>query len=475
MDKSQKIKLETLLLDLEAIVGKGNVSISIFDRISYALDPMPYDLTPEEIPYAVVKPSSAEEVSEILKYANKHKIPVWVHGSGTALHGATRPKCRCIVLSTSRMKDVKIYEDHEYFECGPGVRVEELSDILEKRGYFLPLMPGSRPVATVGGGIAVNTSGHLVDSCIGKPSDYVLGLQVVLPTGEIIETGTKALRRPAGIDLTRIFVGSEGVLGVITKVRMRLIPKPNEEAQGVAFFKGCLPIARAVVRMYVERTPPPIFTEFMDEKCVEISFSSQGLQYPEESAVVMVRTMGYMPGEAKWKLKCIFNAFKKENPIEIRVVEDEHEWKQIWACREVVGSLITQKRGPAITGEIVPALPKLPDAMRDVMELPKKMKTVKNPEMYLYGHIGAPTIHLQLIVPMELSNDERRKFVKEVWEKTEALNIKYGGVGGEWGVTRYRIKFLKEKYGETYYNILLGLKKLLDPNNILNPGNLEGW
>jgi len=107
IDKTPEIRLELLGSDFEAIVSKDHVSVSIFDRISYALDPMPYDLASEEIPYAVVKPSSEEEVSEILKYANKHKIPVWAYGSGAALHGATRPKCKCIVLSTSRRKMLK--------------------------------------------------------------------------------------------------------------------------------------------------------------------------------------------------------------------------------------------------------------------------------------------------------------------------------------------------------------------------------
>jgi len=469
------LSLENIYEDLKNMIGKENVSISIFDRINYALDPMPYDLAENEIPYVVVKPANAKEVSEVLKYANKNKVPVWVHGSGTALHGATRPKRNCIVLSTSRMTDVKIYEDRGYLECGPGIRVLDLSTMLDKRGYFLPLMPGSRMVATVGGGISVNTSGHLIDSCFGKPIDYVLGLEVVLPTGEIIETGTKALRRPSGLDLTRIFAGAEGLLGVITKVRLRLVPKPGDEAQGVAFFKGCLPIAKAIVRMYMEKALPPLFCELLDETCVEISFGMRGLEAPEGSAVVMLKTTGYRPGEAKWKLEKIFSAFQKENPIEMRIVDDLHEWEEIWSCREVIYPTLIQKKGPAIIGEVAPSLPKLPDAMAEVLELPKKMETVKNPEMYLYGHIGAPTMHPHFVVPAHLSNEERRRFVREVRTKTEELNIRYEGAGGEWGMSFQRIDFIKRKYGETYYNILLGLKKLLDPNNILNQGNIEGW
>jgi glycolate oxidase len=148
---------------------------------------------------AVVKPCNAIEVSKILRYADERKIPVWIHGSGTALHGATRPKCKCIVLNTSRMSDIEFFEDYGYIECGAGVRVLELSKILENKGYFLPLIPGSRMVSTVGGGIAVNTSEHMVDSCFGKPIDYVLGLEVVLPNGEIIETGQKLYADPQAL------------------------------------------------------------------------------------------------------------------------------------------------------------------------------------------------------------------------------------------------------------------------------------
>lgn len=467
--------LEALFEDLKGIVGKENVSISIYDRISYALDPMPYDLIDDEIPYAVVKPANAREVSEILRYANEKRIPVWIHGSGTALHGAARPKRKCIVISTSRMSDVEIFEDHGYLECGPGVRILDLSIMLDKKGYFLPLMPGSRMIATVGGAIAVNTSGHLVDSCLGKPVDYVLGLEVVLPTGEIIETGTKAMRRPSGPDLTRLFVGSEGLLGVITKIRLKLVPKPKDEAQGAAFFGGCLPIARAIVRMYTEKALPPLLCEMLDEGCVEISFGLRGLSAPKDSAVIMIKTIGHQDGEAKWKLKRIFSAFEKENPVEMRIVEDPHEWEQIWSCREVIYPTLIQKRGPAVIGEVAPSLPQLPDAMAEVLELPKKMESVKNPDMYLYGHIGAPTLHPHFVVPAHLSNEERRRFVREVRTKTEELNAKYGGAGGEWGMSYQRIDFIKRRYGETYYKILLGIKRLLDPNNILNPGNIEGW
>jgi glycolate oxidase len=227
--------------------------------------------------------------------------------------------------------------------------------------------------------------------------------------------------------------------------------------------------------MYIEEALPPLFCEMLDEYCVKISFESRGLIAPENSTVVMIKTIGYWNGEAKKKLNKIFSAFQKENPIEMKVVEDPHEWEQIWSCREVIYPVLTQKKGPSIIGEIVPSLPllKLPEAMAEVLELPKKMETIKNPEMYLYGHIGAPSLHPHFVIPKDLNNEERRKFVKEVRTKTEELNIKYGEAGGEWGMSYQRIEFIIKKYGKTYYDVLLGIKKILDPNNILNPKNIE--
>lgn len=275
----QSIQAGEIKNDLAKIVGEPYVSDSIFERIKSALDPMPYHVLESNIPHVVVLPNNKEEISEILKYANGKKIPVFVRCSGTQLNGPSRPHTPGIVLNTKRMNSFEIIEEGGYFECEPGVRCKDMADALKTKGYYLPVYPGSQVIASMGGLISNNTSGHLTDPYTGKPGDYVHGLDVVLPTGEIIETGTVGLRRPAGTDLTKFFVGGDGLLGVIVKIRMRLLPL-LPRAYGVAVFEDLEALAKGVQRMYLEKRPAPIFMEFMSKTIADIGFQVKGMEPP---------------------------------------------------------------------------------------------------------------------------------------------------------------------------------------------------
>ncbi|MBW1802783.1 MAG: FAD-binding oxidoreductase [Deltaproteobacteria bacterium] len=249
---------------MKDIVGEKHVSQSFFELINNTVDAFPYDfdIDTDILPYVVVKPKDEKEISNILKFANKEDIPVYPRGSGTSFSGSARAPKKGIILSTSRISFIDIDTDHGYFECGPGITVNAADIALGKQGFFLPVYPGSKLVATMGGMMAGNTSGHIIDACIGKPSDYVLGLTVVLPTGDIIDTGSKGLRKPAGTDLTKFFVGNDGLTGIVTKIRMRLVPA-REKAYGIAFFNDAESVAKAVVRMYREKAPAPLFMELI--------------------------------------------------------------------------------------------------------------------------------------------------------------------------------------------------------------------
>ncbi|MFH0844740.1 MAG: FAD-binding oxidoreductase, partial [Pseudomonadota bacterium] len=222
----------------------------------YAKDVMPYDVERHNMPYGVVRPANSKEVSQILRYANKRLIPVHIHGSGTSLVGLARPKTNAIVLDTARMNDIKIFPERGYFEVGPGLHVAKVRKALSQYKAMLPVFPGSELVASIGGIVAVNTSAHAVDAALGKPGDFVLGLEVVLPTGEILQTGTESTRKPAGIEPTKFFIGSEGLLGVLTSIRMRLIPLPYFE-NIVAYYDSTDPILDTVMEMYKQGVPPP--------------------------------------------------------------------------------------------------------------------------------------------------------------------------------------------------------------------------
>ncbi len=468
-----QLSAKKLKKDLEKIIGKGYVFTDRPTALAYAKDTMPWRVQEHNIPYAVARPGNAIDISGILKYANSHKIPVHVHGSGTSLVGLGRPKTSGIVLDTGRLKSLEIFPERGYFEVGAGYHIGKLRKKLLEHNALLPAFPGSEPVATIGGLISVNTSAHGVDATLFKPGDYVLGLEVVLPTGEILNTGTESIRRPAGIELSSMFIGSEGLLCVISRIRMRLVPHPCLR-NIVASFKGTEDILDTVTAMYREGIPTPMFFEYLDEKASRIGFSAVGLEEPE-GAIALITVASSTEKGADEKAGLFLDFLTKQRLINARIVNDREEWDLIWRSRSEAGNYL-YRLGTTFGSEITVRVDSLKEAFREAREIILNLESYSGNEFFSFGHIGAPTMHAYAFVRTKDIPDETKiAIATEVREKTEALNIKYGGCGGEWGLTSQRVDFLKKKYGIDYYNLLVKMKKLLDPENILNRGNLEGW
>ena len=465
--------LKKLARDLAGFVGKENVFTDRPTSLTYAKDTMPWDVEAHNMPYAVVRPADSTEVSQVLRYANQKGIPVHTHGSGTSLVGLGRPKTNGIVLDMGRMKGLDVFPERGYFEVGAGVHVGKLRQALEPYHALLPAFPGSELIATIGGLISVNTSAHAVDATLFKPGDYVLGMEVVLPTGEILETGTESPRRPAGIEITKFLVGSEGLLCVITKIRMRLVPMPCT-ANIVAHYQSTEDILETVMAMYREGIPTPMFFEYLDEKSSRVGFEAVGLEPPSGAVAMMTMHSSTEAGCAE-KARRFLEFLKVGNPVQARIVEEGQEWGRIWSSRAEAGNYI-YRLGFTFGSEITVRTDKLKEAYREARQLILNLDSYKGNEFYSFGHIGAPTIHAYAFIPTkDIPNDVKIAVAREVREKTENLNVKYGGCGGEWGLTAQRASFLKNKYGNVYYNLLVSLKKAVDPCNILNRGNLEGW
>jgi glycolate oxidase len=465
---------ETICKSMEDIVSKEYVCGNIYERIKSAIDPFPYELQKEQIPYLSVMPADAEQVAEIVKFANTDKIPLFVRGSGTHLAGAARPHLPGIILNTHRLNKIEFLEEYGFFECGPGCVCAHVEQEVGGKGYFFPMAPGSRLIASMGGLIANNTSGHIIDTSIGKPGDYVYGLEVVLPTGEIIETGTMGLRRPAGTDLTNFFVGSDGLLGIITKIRMRLLP-PLHKAYGVVVFNDIVAMARGVQRMYREKRPSPLFMEFMDRKSAETGYNIQGLDPPEGAVIFFVAT-GNTEEEAASKISLILQSFTSESPQSAKMIDDLGMWHKMWSAREVIGSYLMQKEGNQLSAaEVVTNLRDLPECMLDMQTFNKGLPLLGQLDVQVYGHIGGLTFHPSVLIPREWDNDRKRQAVNERFQRETELNLKYRTCGGEWGQFSKRTAFWIQRYGKVSYELVIKLKATFDPNNILNPGVLEGY
>ena len=474
MAEYPEYKPEDVYEDLIKILPEEFVSKSIFERINTSLDPYTSgtDIIPEELPYVVVRPGSTEEVSELMKYANSKKIPVFVRGSGSSLHGAARFHQKGIVLNVNRLTHLDIRKDYGFVEFGPGHRVIYVKEQLAKEGYFLPMAPGSIRVASIGGIVSCNTTAHAIDSSLGKPRDYIVGLEVVLPTGEILETGTKSLRRVAGTDLTQYFVGGDGILGVITGVRMRLLPM-FKSAYGVAFFDDLVPLTRAVQRIYQEKAPLPLFLELLDKTCAELTFEIQGLPKPP-GPLIMFHAMGQTEEEATYKINKLVEVIQKEKPIEAKRIDDIEEWNKIWLARESALPFVCQAgKGVFALSEVVSTVVDLVDCMKEARDMEKGKPTLeKLGKPYLFGHIGALTFHPTFIIPVDWSAEEKARAVDEIFAKEAELNVKYGTCGGEWGQFARRSPFFTKRYGDKAFQLVKAVKKVFDPNNILNPNIL---
>ncbi|MDY0222483.1 MAG: FAD-binding oxidoreductase [Desulfobacterium sp.] len=459
---------------LEEVLEKKYISINRFERMANALIPFPYDIEEKQMPYAVVMPRTADEVSGIMKFANKEKIPIFVRGSGTQLAGSSRPHTHGIVLNVHRLNQFEVYEDYGYMECGPGCVVAQLDDALAELGYYFPFHPGSRIIANMGGVVSNNTSAHMIDTCVGKPGDYILGVEAVLPNGDIIETGTKGFRRPAGTDLTKFFVGGDGLLGVITKIRMRLAPG-FKRARGIAVFEDLKALARGVQRMYREKRPAPMLMEFMEKEAAKIGYEIKGLPEPKGSAIFFV-SVGSTEEEASSKLNQVLESFQAENPVEAYEVKDLDVWEKLWGAREVIGSFLMQKSGHQWkAAEVVCNLKDLEEGIVAAKNFNADMPSISKLPLYLYGHIGALSMHPGILIPSDWNDEMQKNALDEIFQKEARLNVQYGGCGGEWGQFSKRKDFFVQRYGEAAYAFVNTIKKAADPNNILNPGILEGY
>ena len=468
---------KTLIADLIPIVGEQNVSDSIYERISYAQDLIQPDLAPDKIPIAVVRPRSAQEISGFLKYANKNKIPVYVHGAGTAFKGSPKPKrAGSILLSTQGLTTIEMHEEDMYCELGAGVHLYHLEKLLISRGYMLPMTMGSKFSATIGGAVAVNTIGHMVDICLGKIIDYVMGLEVVLPNGEIIETGTRSIRRPAGLDYTRYFAGSEGLFGVITKVRLRLLGD-FKRAYVCGFFPELTDIAHAFQRYYRERLPAPLYGEVLDKVAAEAPFKLRGLGKPMGHMALAI-TIGHTQEEADRQGKEMVRVFKAENALEAKLVTSKREQEDYWASRDNILNILQASDGGerlVQAGGIESSVPlsHLADAVQ-YLQNGHSYNALKDSKLLVYGHIGTCDIHGLWLLPKSTPQEKIMQAIKEATLLEKDINLMWGCASGEIGQTASRMAFFRKRYGEGAYAMLMSVKRAIDPNNILNPGNLEG-
>lgn len=459
--------ITTDLIDkLKTVVGEPYVFADNDSLQTYGRDQTEHLLY---LPDIVVKPRTTEEISAILKLCNEHAVPVTPRGGGTGLSGGALPHLGGIVLSTERLnKILDIDERNLQVTTEPGVITEVLQNAVKEKGLFYPPDPSSRGSCFIGGNISANSGGPKAVK-YGVVKDYVLNLEVVLPTGEIIWTGANVLKNSTGYNLTQLVVGSEGTLGIVTKIVLRLIPLPKYdllmlapfaslekagEAVSAVFRAGFTPSAMELVEVealrivsdYVENTTIAIPDNIEAHLLIEVDGNNMDLLMSDMEAISEV-LMQYEVGD-------------------ILFADDEQQKAALWKMRRRAAEAVKLK-GYTIEEDTVVPRAELPALIRGVRELGKQY----NFNAVCYGHAGDGNLHIRIKAATANSADNPEVIagIRALFSLVQRLG---GTISGEHGIGLLQKQYLNIVFNETQLRLMKSIKQAFDPKNILNAGKI---
>ncbi|MGA2604616.1 MAG: FAD-linked oxidase C-terminal domain-containing protein [Verrucomicrobiia bacterium] len=448
---------------LAEIVGAGNLQHSAEERIAYS-----YDATAmlARQPEAIVFVESAQQVSEVLKLANADGFKVVPRGSGTNLSGGTIPVENCIVLVTVKLdKILEIDPRNLTALVQPGVLTERIDEAVAAHGLFYPPDPGSMKVSTIGGNVAEN-SGGLRGLKYGVTRDYVLGLEVVLPTGELLRCGTKCVKDVAGYSVKDLFIGSEGTLGIVTEILLKLLPRPAARKTMLATFPSMTDAAETVSAIIAARIIPCTL-EFLDRTtihCVE-DYAKVGLPLDAE-AVLLMETDGH-PAVVEDEAERMIDMAKQHRARDVRIAGDAAEADRLTSARRAAFSALARVSPTTILEDATVPRSELATMIAYIQQTAEKYKL----KIGTFGHFGDGNLHPTFLCD-ERNHEEIERVhaaFREIFEKAIVLG---GTITGEHGVGLAKKEFLEKFAGKTSLDVMRILKHTMDPQNVLNPGKI---
>ncbi len=412
------------------------------------------------MPDAVAFAEEEAQVAETLKLANQFGFPVIPRGSGTGFSGGAVPVKGGLVLSLTKMRRLIIDQENMVAVTEPGVITEELQREAEKRGLFYPPDPASLKNSTIGGNLAENAGGP---RCLkyGVTKNYVLGLRVVLPTGEVIELGRGLQKNVAGYDLLGLFVGSEGTLGVITKAWLRLIPKPQVQRSMRADFSSVSDASRAATAVLTSGILPSAL-EFVDQKSLQAV--GEYLKIEIEAGASLIIQVDGDEGSVKNQIEKLQRIISGFSPLKMVVAEAPEDEEQVWKLRRSISPAINRLKPIKVNEDIVVPRSLIPEAVDFIYSLGEKYGLL----VVVFGHMGDGNLHVNFMI----EEDQREETEKAVEELFSWIIENGGAISGEHGIGITKAKFLRAQLGDEAYLLMKKIKNLLDPNGILNPGKL---
>ena len=448
--------------ELVEIVGEDNVTTENADKITHS-----YDATQKKyLPDAVVYARNVEQVSNVVKVANKWKIPLLPRGAGSGFTGGTLPIQGGIVLVLTKMdKVLDIDVENLVAKVEPGVVTAELQRQVEKLGLFYPPDPASKEFSTLGGNVAECAGGP---RCVkyGVTKDYILGLEVVTPTGDIIKTGGETLKNVVGYDLTRLFVGSEGTLGIITKIIIKLLPKPAAKKTMLIFFDSIDGAAQSVSAIIGEKIIPATL-EFMDAATINCIRGKSDIPIPEDCQAILIVEVDGDPEILDKHAQKILSSIESFGILDTRIAETEEESENIWQVRRAVSPSLRKINPDKFNEDIVVPRSRVPDMIRAL----EKISAAHKVPIVNFGHAGDGNIHVNIMVDME--QEGMAGIVETVMDEVfgAAIDMR-GSISGEHGIGVAKSKYLEMELDPSTVVYMKTIKKALDPLNILNPGKI---
>jgi glycolate oxidase len=449
--------------ELSAIVGDRWFLDSPNELYVYS-----YDATPlyQTMPDAVVMPGSVEEVAAVLKVANRHRIPIVSRGSGTNLCGGTVPTEGGIVLVTNRLNDLhEIDQDNLTATFGPGLITADLHQAVEAVGLFYPPDPGSMRISTMGGNVA-ECAGGMRGLKYGVTKDYIIGLQAVLPSGEVLRFGGKNAKDVAGYDITKLLVGSEGTLAVLTEITAKLLPLPEAKQTLVAYYDDLTDAARTVQRVIAEKIIPATM-EFLDAETMRVVEAFARIGLPLDMKAMLLIEQDGKEAQVEQDIRRIAEICRQEGAAEVRTAETPESGEKLMAARRSALSALARVKPTTILEDATVPRAHLAEMVEQIGIIAKKYGV----QICTFGHAGDGNLHPTCMTD-ERDQEELHR-VEQAFDEIFRAAVKLGGtITGEHGVGIAKAGYLDLKVGAAGVELMKRIKEAFDPNGIMNPGKM---
>ncbi|AZV41953.1 FAD-binding oxidoreductase [Peribacillus asahii] len=450
------------IMEINHIVQIGRVLLDEHDRYSYSFDASFGTYLPD----AVVQTKHVEELAELVKFANQEGIPIYPRGQSTSLSGGPLPVQGGIVIDLSVMNDIlDIDEEDLVAVVSPGVLTSAIHKAAEEKGLMYPPDPSSSHVSTIGGNMAENSGGPR-GLKYGVTKDYVIGLEVITPEGEIIQTGGRTVKNVTGYDLTKLIVGSEGTLGIITKAILRLIPKPPATATLMAIFSNLVDAGRAISNILSSGILPSKM-ELMDQASIIAVENYQPMGLPKDAEAIILLELDGHPLALQDEIIQAERLCYVVGASQVKIPKNDMEKEEIWRARKLVSPAIVRIKPTKISEDATVPRSKIPEMCERLQEIKRRYQV----HLVLFGHAGDGNLHPNIIC--DKSDAEEMERVEKAVAEIFTAAVELGGtLSGEHGIGNMKAPFMEMELGTVGLDMMKRIKKAWDPNNIMNPGKI---